>query len=256
MKKINILIAILLLITVISINETKAQITSSGIATSVPINDSEAIDGDIICSYREGARRCENDYDPGLYGVISDNPAASIEDTELTDSRLIIASGIGLVRVSTMNGQIKEGDFITSSPVPGVGQLASRNGYVLGAALEDYGESSPENIGRILVMVGIHPATTMEGQRGNLIQFIREGIAVPIFEPLESLRYLLAVAIVIISFTLGMIYFGRASRTGIEAVGRNPLAKRVIQYTVVLNIVLTIVIVLVGLGIAYMILIL
>jgi F0F1-type ATP synthase membrane subunit c/vacuolar-type H+-ATPase subunit K len=61
---------------------------------------------------------------------------------------------------------------------------------------------------------------------------------------------------VIISFTLGMIYFGRASRTGIEAVGRNPLAKRVIQLTIFLNIVLTIVIVMVGLAIAYLILIL
>jgi F0F1-type ATP synthase membrane subunit c/vacuolar-type H+-ATPase subunit K len=53
-----------------------------------------------------------------------------------------------------------------------------------------------------------------------------------------------------------MIYFGKASRAGIEAVGRNPLAKRVIQLTVVMNIVLTIVIVLVGLAIAYLILIL
>ena len=61
---------------------------------------------------------------------------------------------------------------------------------------------------------------------------------------------------VLIAFTLGMIYFGRSSRAGIEAIGRNPLAKRVIQFTVFMNIVLTIVIVIVGLAIAYLILIL
>ena len=81
-------------------------------------------------------------------------------------------------------------------------------------------------IGTIQVMINIHPATTQAGARGNLIQFIRKGIAVPVFEPLESLRYILAVIIVFISFTLGLIYFGRASRSGIEAIGRNPLARK------------------------------
>ena len=112
------------------------------------------------------------------------------------------------------------------------------------------------DVQRIQVLINIHPATTIAGARGNLIQFIRKGISVPVFQPLESLRYLLAVLIVIISFTMGLIYFGRASRTGIEAIGRNPLAKRVIQLTIMLNIVLTLVIILVGLAIAYMILIL
>jgi F0F1-type ATP synthase membrane subunit c/vacuolar-type H+-ATPase subunit K len=79
---------------------------------------------------------------------------------------------------------------------------------------------------------------------------------VPLLEPIESLRYLLAIAMVLIAFTLGMIYFGRSSRAGIEAIGRNPLAKKVIQLTVFMNIILTVVIVLVGLGIAYLILVL
>jgi hypothetical protein len=105
-------------------------------------------------------------------------------------------------------------------------------------------------------MVNIHPSGAFSGSRGNLLQFIRDGLTVPIFEPIESLRYLLAIAIILISFTLGMIYFGRASRAGIEAIGRNPLAKKVIQFTVLLNISLTIIIILVGLGIAYLILVL
>jgi F0F1-type ATP synthase membrane subunit c/vacuolar-type H+-ATPase subunit K len=246
----------LIFIQIVGVEYIFAQITSSGIATSAPVDDSEAIDGDIICSYPDGGRRCDDSYDPAMYGIISDSPAASIEDTELTDSRLIITSGVGLVRVSSVNGQISEGDFITSSEIPGVAQLASANGYVLGAALEDYQDNNPEAIGQILVMVNIHPATTLAGRRGNLLQFIRQGLAVPIFEPLESLRYLLAVAIIIISFTLGMVYFGRTSRSGIEAIGRNPLARKVIQFTVILNIVLTIVIVIIGLAIAYLILVL
>ena len=126
----------------------------------------------------------------------------------------------------------------------------------MGSAIESFESGNLNTIGTIQVVINVHPESSLTGARGNLLQFIREGISVPIFSPVESLRYLLAVAIVLISFTLGMIYFGRASRAGIEAVGRNPLAKRVIQFTVIMNIVLTIVIVIVGLAIAYLILVL
>jgi F0F1-type ATP synthase membrane subunit c/vacuolar-type H+-ATPase subunit K len=73
---------------------------------------------------------------------------------------------------------------------------------------------------------------------------------------LASLRYLLAFLIAIIAFVLGFIYFGRVVRVGIEAIGRNPLARRMIQITMLFNILITIVIVLAGLLIAYLILVL
>jgi len=254
--KLFIIIILLFVFEIFYTSSVKAQLTSSGIAISIPINDDQAQDGDIICTYNEGNARCNQEYDTSLYGVISDNPAASLEDQELENGRLLISSGVASVRVSSSNGNINEGDFITSSVNSGVGQKAVRNGYVLGKALESFQSDNPQAVSRIQVVVNVHPTGGLSGPRGNLLQFIRQGLTVPVFEPVESLRYLLAVAIVVISFTLGMVYFGRASKAGIEAVGRNPLAKRVIQVTVVLNIVLTIVIVLVGLAIAYLILIL
>src|SRR3989344_3017634 len=251
--------SILLIFFFISLNfeaKINAQITSSGIATTAPINDDQAQNGDIICLYSDGVRRCEIFQDPAMYGVISDLPAASLEDKDVKNSRLVITSGIAEVRVFSANGFVKEGNFVTSSETQGVAQLSNRNGYVLGTALENYESTDPNAIGKIQIIVNIHPAIGLTGSRGNLIKFIREGMTVPIFEPLESLRYLLAVLMILLSFSLGMIYFGKSSRTGIEAIGRNPLARRVIQFTVVLNIMLTIVIILVGLGIAYLILIL
>lgn len=233
-----------------------AQINSSGTAFSVPISDTEVQDGDIICTYPEGNLRCNTEYDTAILGVVNSDPAVSIEDYDITSSKLILTSGIATVRVSTKNGTIKEGDLITTSSIPGVGQKASKNGYVLGMAMENYEAESTEMIGKIQLVLNIHLTGGLSASRSNLLQFIREGLSVPIFEPVESLRYILAALMVIISFTLGMIYFGRASRTGIEAVGRNPLAKKVIQLTIFLNIVLTIVIVIVGLAIAYLILIL
>jgi len=256
MRKIFFLVFIIFNLFFIFKSVAIAQITSSGIAVSAPVVDSDAQDGDIICTYPEGNVRCNLDHDTSMFGVISDSPAASIEDRDQTSPRLIVSSGVVTVRVSGANGNITEGDFVTTSETPGVGQKAIRNGYVLGMAVEDYQSDNPEAVGRIQVMVNIHPASGLSGPRGNLLQFIRQGLAVPVFEPVESLRYILAALMVIISFTLGMIYFGRSSRAGIEAIGRNPLAKRVIQLTVFMNIILTVVIVLVGLSISYLILIL
>lgn len=240
----------------LSANLIFAQISSSAIAVPVPVVDTEVQDGDIICTYKEGNKRCSKSYDPAIFGVVSLKPAAFIEDKDIENSKLVVTSGITQVRVSSINGDIKEGDFITSSENPGVGQKATRNGFVLGVALEGYQSNDPKKEEKILVLVNIHPSVSLSGPRGDLLQFIRQGIAVPVFEPVESLRYILASLMIVIAFTLGMVYFGKSSRSGIEAIGRNPLARKVIQFTVVLNIILTIVIVLVGLGIAYLILIL
>lgn len=257
LRSILILLFVLALgFTALSFKEVRAQLTSSGFAVSIPLEDADTTEGDIVCSYDEGFSRCDTEYDSSMYGVITESASVSVEDTELENSRLVLTSGVATVNVTNANGAIEEGNFITSSETPGVGQKATRNGYVLGTAMEDFEPDSPDEVGQIQVTISIHPAAGLTGPGSNLLQFIREGLAVPLFEPLESLRYLLAVLMVLISFTLGMVYFGRSSRAGIEAIGRNPLAKRVIQLTVFLNIVLTIVIVLVGLGIAYLILVL
>ncbi|KKQ51412.1 hypothetical protein A2865_02825 [Candidatus Woesebacteria bacterium RIFCSPHIGHO2_01_FULL_39_17] len=257
-KILNICIYIVINIFLISIIYSRtvfAQINSSGFALSIPIKEGGVEAGDIICTQSSGFVRCNGSYSTAIYGVIVDNPSVSVEDTELENSRLALTSGIASVKVTSASGNIQEGDSITTSDNSGIGQKATRNGYILGSAMEGYSSDNPNQVGKIQVSINIHPATGLTGPGSNLLQFIRQGLAVPVFEPLESLRYLLAVAIVLIAFTLGMIYFGRASRAGIEAIGRNPLAKRVIQLTVVLNITLTIVIILVGLGIAYLILI-
>lgn len=229
--------------------DTFAQSNSSGFAQLVPIEE-ELQNGDIICTYLDGIGRCTQEYDSAIFGVYTENPTIVIEDPDIQNGKAILRDGITQVRVS---GPIAEGDFITTSENAGIGKKAVENGYVVGIALDTIESEEPTEI---QMLINIHPATTAAGSRGNLLQFIRKGISVPVYQPLESFRYLLAILIIIISFTLGLIYFGRASRSGIEAIGRNPLAKRVIQLTVMLNIVLTLVIVLVGLAIAYLILIL
>lgn len=234
---------------------TLAQVNSLDLGISLPITG-DANDGDIICGYDSGLSRCNTEYDPTMYGVVASNPALEIADEEFDNARTIVTNGVVDVRISSVNGNVQEGNYVSSSSNPGVAQLATRNGYVLGVALEDFSSDNPDDIGTIQIALNIHAQSGLSTARSDLLQALRTGLAVPLLEPLDTFRYLLAIIMIIIAFALGLIYFGRSSRAGIEAVGRNPLARKTIQFTVFLNIMLTLVIVLVGLGVAYLILIL
>ncbi len=230
-----------------------AQIQSSGMAISIPIVDKNAKDGSIISSFPDGFRLSKIAYDPSIYGVISENPALSLQDSALENSKLVISQGKGLVQVSTANGAIKINDLITSSDAPGIGQKAKINGFVLGTALENYSQANPKKIGKILVSIDPHYNASQTTQ-GNLLQLLKNGLSGSNLTPLASLRYFIAVLILIITFVLGFMYFGRLARTGVEALGRNPLAGRVILAGIVINVIIALSIIIVGILIAYLVL--
>jgi len=245
------------------VSVVRAQEAPSGIAVTVPVVDQEAIDGDILCATETGYGRCTVGYDPSIYGVLTASPAVVLEATQsATGENLqpVSTSGTVLVRVSSRNGTISVGDFVTSSEEPGVGQKSEGAGYVLGSALDPFDTEDPADIGKIYVSLSVRPpgiaATNQSSVRGNLVDTFRQALAAPVLAPLASLRYVLAALVTIIAFTLGFLYFGKVAKSGVEAIGRNPLAGKLIELSVIFNVILTLGIVGVGVGIAYLILIL
>ncbi len=244
---------IFLLLTALYPQKISAQVTPiSGVALTVTISDPNTKSGDIICSAKEGFVPCSNSYDSGIYGVVNDNPIGSIELAG--GGRLVNTTGTVLVNVNTLGGNIKVGDFITSSTSPGVGQLAVHNGYVLGIAEQEYSNTDQTQTGQILVSISVHPTIGISDNQTDLFRSIREGLLSAQISPLATLRYLTAALMVIAGFTLGFIYFGRIAKAGVEAIGRNPLSARTIEFGLILHILLTIVIIGAGLGIGYLIL--
>lgn len=234
---------------------------TSGIAISVPVSDKNVQDGDIV-SVKNGNYYLSNTaYDQYLFGVVTTSPAVAFENPQLSESKPIVSEGKAYVRVSSVNGSIVQGDFITTSTIPGVGQKALEDGFVLGTALETYSNTDPKKIGTILVSVNPHVLNNLsnvssENVRVNLLEMLKTSPNAVTVSPLASLRYILAAIIAIIAFVFGFIYFGRVAMNGIEALGRNPLAGRLIQISVIFNLLLTVVIIGIGLAIAYLILIL
>lgn len=227
-----------------------AQVTSSGMSEKQDF-PSDTANGTLICSTTTGLGICTSRYNTGLYGVATDLPAVELVPTDLQDGKFISRTGNTVVRVNAENGQIKKGDLITSSSTPGEAMRASRNGYVLGNALED---AEATGTSEILVAINIYPTTIFTDSRSNLLEIIREGLATPVITPLAALRYILAALVTIVAFMFAFSYFGKMARASVEAVGRNPLAQRTITITIFFNILIMIVIFLSGLGLAYLIL--
>lgn len=234
-----------------------AQVFDLGVAIPLRIKESGVEDGSIVCTDGDDYLLCKTPYAPEMFGVVSETPTAEfVNRADLVTSFSVITSGRAFVRVSTVNGNIAPGDLITSTTTPGVGAKATKNGYMIGVALEGYENSDTSATGLITVSVKIHPSLNIQGVGENLFETLRAGLSVPFLDPLSALRYFAAAVIVTASFVVGFVYFGRVAKAGVEAIGRNPLAGARIETTVIMHVVLTIAIAGLGLGLAYLILVL
>lgn len=235
---------------------TNVYAASFSPAVSISTDNNEGNPGDIV-SYQNGkytlARKI---YDSGMFGVIVEDPATSLVDTNLSQYKLISSFGETLVNVSARDGEIKEGDLLTSSDIPGVAVKAEESGQILGVALEGYNPTNSEEIGKIWVFVDIKTSFIEKAMRKNLLDVLRTSLTSPFMTPIEALRYLLAIAIVFTSFLIGFTSFGKITGSSVEALGRNPLAGGAIKKVIAFNFAMTFVIMALGLAIAYFILIL
>ncbi|HVZ67680.1 MAG TPA: hypothetical protein VG917_05485 [Patescibacteria group bacterium] len=255
LKKVGVSV-ILIFITCISfarVANAETSLTDAlGFGISVPINEKVVV-GDIISSTYKGYSKSSKPYDTSIYGVVSKSPSVGLALFGSKNPTYVVTNGQTVVRVSASNGPIRTGNLITSSSTPGVGMLGSQNGFALGVAMENYSE---KGVGLILVNVNPHFNNSIITQiKTNLLQTVKSAEESAFLSPVEALRFVLSSVIALISFILGFAYFGRVAQRGIEAVGRNPLAGRLIEVSVIINVLITAAIILVGLGIAYLILI-
>lgn len=228
---------------------------SQGVAIDIKIEDRNVPDGSII-SLTDGKYRLSTiPYDGTVFGVVTEKPSVAFKDIASVDKHSVVTSGRTMLRVSTINGVIKTGDLITASKIPGVGQKVTENGYVVAVAEEDYTESDPQRVGLIYTTLHLNFGTLSSGIRENLISSLLQGARAPFSSPVNTLRYIIAGFVSFLSFGGGFWFFGKVSSRGVEAVGRNPLARRFILFTVLLNVLLTLGVMGFGVALAYLILI-
>lgn len=227
-----------------------------GTATSLQIVTEDAKPGNIITHKNEQFTLTKEPFDTDIFGVVVENSSLSLVDITDATSKLIMQAGEAQILVSNSNGEIKKGDYVTSSSVSGVGQKADKTGFVIGKALEDYISTDPNVPGLIWCTVEVKMAYVNNNVQTNLLAAIRSGALSPLLNPVESLRYMLAALIVAATFIIGFSTFGRSSGRSIEALGRNPLAQGSIRTAMIFNMILSFGVMLIGLALAYLILVL
>lgn len=212
------------------------------------IADSEASAGDIVITSEDGKIvRSTEAFDNKIFGIVQDETQSIVVfKPKGSTGKPIARNGVVEVNVTTSNGPIKPGDYITSSTVPGKGQKATISGYVIGLSMG----SLDEGTGKIPVAIQIEFADiNTPRSAARLLGYFNSSLFKNIQDPekfANVIKFMVAGAIAIGSFLLGFLTFARSIPKGVEAVGRNPLAKGAIQFSMILNIVFTIAITAVG----------
>lgn len=244
----------LILFLIASASPVTAQIfdTSFGVANYLPIVE-KANDGAIIVSTNGRYELSKREYDSQMVGVVSEN-AAVVFEVEGEDQSPVVGNGNAYVLVSTANGPIQKGDLITTSERPGIGMKATKSGYVLGSALEDFTSANTSEVKAINIALNIRYNSFKTQASQSLFDLLNLTAVATTEEPTTVFKYFLAGMILVLAFVIGFFSFGRIANTGIEALGRNPLAGRMIQLGIMLNVVITVAIIASGVIMAYFVL--
>lgn len=215
--KLAILVALFL---ALPFGPAKAQTSLSGVAVNVQVNDSDVVEGKIIAATGDGFRLARDSDEVSIYGVVVSAPVLSVGPRQ--DSTFaVLSSGEAEVLVSSKNGNIEAGDMVTVSSDAGIGQKATKSGYVLGKALVAYNGQDPGLI-RVLVNPSYFAKSALSTP-GDIL-----GIVVGFLTSPSNWRYIIAAIVFLIAFIAAAVAIIKFITTGLEAIGRNPLARSTI----------------------------
>ncbi len=220
------------------------------IAKNLEILDFKIETGDIVSKNGGRITRARIPYDKNIIGVATED-ALIIAGKKTTSTFPVVLYGPAFVKVSSINGEIKKGDYITSSNIPGVGQKATEDNFVVGKALEDF--DGKEGIIPIFVEpkeihLGFQKETSFRGFLNGLLMKLLE--ADPNQTVPKVLRYIFAIFLAGGSFLFGFFSFVKALREGIVGISRNPLARKSIITAMILNLIGISILTMAGLGLS------
>lgn len=227
---------------------------SLGIASYINLPDFASVpDGSIIAHFENRYGISQGVADKNMVGVYDTEPALAFEPELTNDLVPIITTGVVEVLVNNSGGAIQAGDSITSSSTPGVGMRASKSGFILGVAQENYDSAEAGQIPVLLDIKFAYGADSPDSERitSRLLTILSASSIAALEDPAVAFRTLVGSLILVLSLIIAFITFARIAQKGIDALGRNPLAGRMIGVGIVLNVAVSILIILGGIAGAY-----
>lgn len=228
------------------------------IVSSFKLDGNAGESGDIIArilpeNVLRLATRVSNE---SVVGVLIPESLSVVTYRGADNEKLVAQRGVYPVNVTNINGDIFPGDFITTSTLAGKGQKASSvSEAILGMAVEEFTAQKGQATqlgdktyytGTIMVDLTGRPHYQNLGVFKEVLNLARSfGIAfLGQFQTSEGsslfFRYLLAAVVTILCVWFAFRHFGTSILRGIEAIGRNPLARGHIQSAIIINAVIII----------------
>lgn len=160
----------------------KDTVSGSDLAEIFLSDEQSVEEGDVLVvgSGAKNVKKSTEIYQKELLGVVSAKPGYILSDGDLEPMKnKVIVGLIGRVpvKVSTENGMIEVGDYLTSSSKPGVAMKATGPGPVVGKALETYDKNGA---GKIMVFInlgwygGEHTSETEDKMKKDVISLKEE----------------------------------------------------------------------------------
>ena len=137
-----------------SIYSTNLATTGADYAEYFYTKDTNLQAGEAVCldlTVENGVKRCQNNGDNNLMGIVSSNPSIVGNKAHANDQNYKIIGMLGQVsgKVSTENGSVKVGDSLTAGSKPGEMRKANAGESTVGIALQNF--SDPTGSIQILI---------------------------------------------------------------------------------------------------------
>jgi hypothetical protein len=201
-----------------------------------------------------------------VHGVVvnaNDSPVTLSTDSEKV---FVATQGKFEVLVSDENGGIGIGDYITVSGINGIGMKADRRHKVAVAKATAVFDRTKEvvstqkagdrtiNIGRITADIAVAHNPLAEPEKNSVPEILKAASEVIARKPVSAPRIYAGGIVLFITMVIsgGMFYIG--VRSGITAIGRNPLSKKDIVRSLLQVILASMVVFIIGLFAVYLLL--
>lgn len=205
-----------------------------------------------------------------LHGVVVGTGDSSFVLAEDTQKIFVASGGKFDVLVSDQNGVIKPGEFVTVSPVTGIGMRSDDfQEMVLGKAIDGFdgtdkklseatikdaqGNDKKINIGRIQVDIAISRNPALRST-ASLPGFLKEASQYVAGKPVNPIRVYISIAVLFAAAAVAAALIYSGIRSGMVAIGRNPLSKKSILRGIFQVVIVGLIIFIIGIFGVYLLL--
>lgn len=209
-----------------------------------------------------------------MFGVSVDQNQLSIKlsNSNLKNETYVTISGTYNVLVSTQNGVIKKGDYVTLSSIDGIGMRAdTKQKTVLGRAQAEFNDQSVSvgtstlkdtsgkdnqkvSVGSIPVAINITRNPQIESTKVDVPEFLQRLGQQIADKQVSPVRIYLSMAITAASIIISLVMLYSGVRSAIVSIGRNPMSKKSIFRALAEVILTSLLILVIGLFAVYLLL--